>query len=81
MKQSYSERFLGKNVEDESFRVHDKGVKIYLFFNIQHHSPKFRHLPKISIEKSIGSRLKRLATSSVSKIYQTNFSAQVWLKT
>ena len=60
-----------------------KVSKVPIFLNFRQHSPNFRPFPKsylqsdLTIRKLMGSGLKRLATGSVSKRYQTSLFAQL----
>ena len=59
-----------------------KVSKVPIFLNFRQHSPNFRPFPKSylqseTIRKLMGSGLKRLATGSVSKRYQTSLFAQL----
>ena len=60
-----------------------KVSKVPIFLKFRQHSPNFRPFPKsylqsdLTIRKLMGSGLKRLATGSVSKRYQTGLFAQL----
>ena len=66
---------------DKVHQVYNKGVKVSKFPNVLYfrkHSPNFGPFAKFtSIRKTISSGLKRVATGSVSKRYQTSVFAQL----
>ena len=74
----YSKRQLEK-ARMKFLQVYNRLVKSNEFSsNFWQRTPNFGPFPKItSTGKTIGSRLKRVATDSVSKRYQTSSSAQL----